>query len=139
MSPEEREDVRKQLRYQRAVVRHDGPKRRSGRHVCQVRVMFPVAVPPRGTVTANSHRASLSIEGVHYPFLALGSLNWIFAKDRVSFDFVTPSEGYHNIQRWTIRTFGKNGKAVTRGICGSMPKLRTATARLPDRRREFLS
>ena len=97
----------------------------------------PSRPPSKGGNTRALHRHRLTIGGEHYSFLALGTRKWVFATDRVSFDFVTTPEGYRNIQSWTLRAFDKNGKAVTRGIRGTKPKLRTAATRMPGSRREF--
>lgn len=99
----------------------------------------PSRPPSKGGNTRALHRHRLTIGGEYYSFLALGSRKWVFATDRVSFDYVTTAEGYRNIQSWTLRAFDKNGKAVSRGIRGGKPKLRTAVARMPGSRREFRS
>lgn len=99
----------------------------------------PSRPPSKGGNTRALHSHRLTIGGEHYSFLALGTRKWVFAEDKVSFDFVITSEGYRNIQSWSIRTFDNSGKGVTRGIRGSKPKLRTAVARVPGSRREFRS
>ena len=99
----------------------------------------PSRPPSKGGNNRALHSHRLTIGGEHYSFLALGARKWVFASDLVTFDFVTTREGYRNIQHWTLRTFDKNGKAVTRGVRGRKPKLRTAMARVPGSRREFRS
>lgn len=99
----------------------------------------PSRPPSKGGNSRALHSHRLTIGGEHYSFLALGTRRWVFADDKVSFDFVTTPEGYRNIQSWTIRTFDKNGKAVLRGIRGRKPTLRAAAARMPGSRRESRS
>lgn len=90
----------------------------------------PSRPPSRGGNTKALHSHILEIEGEKYSFLALGSQQWVFKSDSVSFDYEI-NNGYKNIIKESIITINRSGKAVTRGNRGFKPQLRTAPARQP--------
>jgi hypothetical protein len=71
-----------------------------------------------------------------YSFLALGSRQWVYKVDTVSFEYETKGP-YRNIVKESIRTFDSKGREVVRGDRGFKHKLRTASARLPASKREI--
>jgi len=91
--------------------------------------------PSKGGNTRAMHQHFLTIDGVTYSFWAMGARQWVFASDTVSFEWVQ-NNGYKNIVDGTLVTLDKSGKPVVRGLRGSKPFLRTASARLPGSRRE---
>lgn len=91
--------------------------------------------PSKGGNTSALHAHIIEIDGETYSFLALGSQQWIYASDTVSFKFEINS-GYKNIIPDSIITIDKNGQPVSRGNRGYKPTLRTADARMPASRRE---
>lgn len=95
----------------------------------------PHRPPSRGGNTSALHAHYLVIDGEVYSFLALGTKRWVFAKDRVSFDYEAKGP-YRNIIRDTIETIAPNGQSVIRGNRGGKRTLRTAQTRLPSSRRE---
>lgn len=95
----------------------------------------PHRPPSRGGNTGALHAHVLEIEGERYSFLALGSQQWVFKTDTVSFDFVI-KDGYRNIIPSTLVTLNIHGKPIVRGNRGTKGQLRTAQARMPTSRRE---
>ena len=95
----------------------------------------PSRPPSRGGNTKALHSHTLEIEGEKFSFLALGSQQWVFKSDSVSFDYEI-NNGYKNIIKESIVTMDRSGKAVTRGNRGFKKQLRTAPERLPGSRRE---
>ena len=92
--------------------------------------------PSRGGNTRAWHQHCLTIGGEVYSFLALGSKQWVFKDDTVSFEWDWDNTGkYRNIKSETIQTWDKNGQLVVRGERGTKP-WRTADTRLPCSRRE---
>ena len=92
--------------------------------------------PSKGGNTRAWHVHFLTIGGERYSFRALGTRQWVFAKDTVSFDWDwDETKRYRNIAPESIVTVDKNGKAVRRGIRGEKP-WRSADARMPASRRE---
>lgn len=91
--------------------------------------------PSRGGNTKALHSHVLEIDGEKYSFLALGSQQWVFKSDTVSFEYEV-NDGYKNIDKETIVTIDRNGRPIVRGNRGFKSKLRTATTRLPGSRRE---
>jgi hypothetical protein len=92
--------------------------------------------PSRGGNASALHVHRLKIGGEWYSFFARGSKKWVYAGDRVSFDYVIRDQRYRNVIRSTIATVDKQGKAVVRGDRRSKVKLRSASSRLPGSRRE---
>lgn len=93
--------------------------------------------PSRGGNTRAWHQHILTIDGERYPFLALGARKWVFAGDRVSFEWSwDASHRYRNVDPNSIRVRDKTGKPVVRGNRGGK-KWRTAETRLPARRRDW--
>jgi len=91
--------------------------------------------PSKGGNTNALHTHTLEIEGVKYSFFALGSKQWVFKSDTVSFDYEI-KDGYQNIVVETLATLDHDGKLVVRGNRGYKNKLRSATTRLPGSRRD---
>lgn len=91
--------------------------------------------PSRGGNTRARHSHTLDIEGEKYSFLALGSQQWVFKSDTISFEYDV-KDGYKNIAVETIVTLDSNGDPVIRGNRSRKNKLRTATTRTPGSRRE---
>lgn len=91
--------------------------------------------PSRGGNTKALHSHTLEINGEKYSFLALGSQQWVFKTDFVSFEYEI-NNGYKNIIKESIVTTDRSGKAVTPGNRGFKTQLRTAPARIPGSRRE---
>lgn len=91
--------------------------------------------PSKGGNTKALHAHVLEIEGEIYSFLALGSQQWVFKSDTVSFEYEV-NVGYKNIIKESIMTVDRNGHPVVRGNRGFKAKLRTAVTRLPGSRRE---
>jgi len=91
--------------------------------------------PSKGGNTKALHSHILEIDGENYSFLALGSQQWVFKSDTVSFEYEV-NDGYKNIDKETIVTIDRNGQPIIRGNRGFKPKLRTADSREPASRRE---
>lgn len=91
--------------------------------------------PSRGGNTKALHSHKLEIEGERYSFLALGSQQWVFKSDSVSFDYEIKN-GYKNIIKESMVTWDRHGKVVVRGNRGFKKELRMTPARLPGSRRE---
>lgn len=91
--------------------------------------------PSRGGNTGALHSHVLEIDGEKYSFLALGSQQWVFKSDTVSFEYEL-KDGYKNIALETIITLDRHGQSVVRGNRGYKSKLRTAVTRMPGSRRE---
>ena len=94
--------------------------------------------PSKGGNTKALHAHYVTIDDCTYSFLALGSQQWIYKSDIVSFEF-EESGKYKNIVKETIITIDKNGKEIVRGNRGFKQQLRTADVRLPGSRREIHS
>lgn len=95
----------------------------------------PSRPPSRGGNTKALHSHTLEIEGEKYSFLALGSQQWVFKSDSVSFDYEI-NNGYKNIIKESIVTMDRSEKVVIRGNRSFKKQLRAASARLPGSRRE---
>ena len=95
----------------------------------------PSRPPSRGGNTKALHSHTLEIIGEEFSFIALGSQQWVFKSDLVSFDYEI-NNGYKNIIKESIVTMDRAGKSVVRGNRGFKKQLRTAPARLPGSRRE---
>ncbi|EML3903220.1 TPA: hypothetical protein L7614_004419 [Klebsiella pneumoniae subsp. pneumoniae] len=95
----------------------------------------PPRPPSRGGNTGALHSHVLEIEGEKFSFLALGSQQWVFKSDNVSFEYKIEN-GYKNIIKDTIVTIDRNGNVVSRGNRAAKTQLRSAPARLPGSRRE---
>lgn len=91
--------------------------------------------PSKGGNTKALHSHVLEIEGQKYSFLALGSQQWVFKSDSVSFEYEI-KDGYNNIVKETLVSFDRHGQPVVRGNRGFKNTLRTATTRMPGSRRE---
>ena len=94
--------------------------------------------PSRGGNTKALHAHFITIDGEIYSFLGLGSKQWVFKSDRVSFEYEIKDQ-YKNIIKETIVTIAKDGKEIVRGNRGFKKTLRTAETRLPASRREVNS
>ena len=92
--------------------------------------------PSKGGNTSAMYSHAITIAGDRYSWLARGAKKWIFAKDRVSFDFFVTPEGYRNIIPQSIVTVDAAGKVVTRGDRRQKRLWRSAPTRLPGSRRE---
>ena len=92
--------------------------------------------PSKGGNTKAFHSHVLTIEGEKYSFLALGTKQWVYKSDTVSFEFEIKNK-YKNIKKDTIETLDKEGNKVKRGNRGFKKKLRTAETRMPVSRREM--
>ncbi len=95
----------------------------------------PSRPPSRGGNTSALHSHVLEIEGETYSFLALGSQQWVFKSDTVSFEYEI-NDGYKKVLIQTLTTIDAIGKPVTRGNRGWKAKLRTAQTRLPSSKSE---
>jgi hypothetical protein len=91
--------------------------------------------PSKGGNTKALHSHVLEIDGETYSFLALGSQQWVFKSDTVSFEYEVTG-GYKNIDKETIVTVDRKEKLIVRGNRAFKSKLRTATSRLSGSRRE---
>lgn len=91
--------------------------------------------PNKGGNTTALHSHVIEIEGESYSFLALGSQQWIFKNDKVSFSFKI-NAGYKNIITESIVTIDRKGQNVVRGNRGYKQTLRTAQTRMPASKRE---
>lgn len=91
--------------------------------------------PSRGGNTSALHSHALTIDGERYSFLALGSQQWAYKPDTVSFDYEI-KDGYKNIVVETFVAISKSGSPIVRGNRGFKPTLRTADSRMPASRRE---
>lgn len=93
--------------------------------------------PSKGGNTGAWHQHVMTIGKEKYSFLARGARKWVFATDRVSFDWEwDESRQYRNVKPETVVTSDKNGAPITRGDRSWKP-WRTAEARMPVSRREF--
>lgn len=95
----------------------------------------PSRPPSKGGNTRALHSHVLVIDGQNYSFLALGSQQWVFKADTVSFTFEV-SNGYNNISTETLITRNPNGQSIVRGNREYKATLRTAVSRMPGSRRE---
>jgi hypothetical protein len=91
--------------------------------------------PSRGGNTSALHAHVLTIGDQDYSFLALGSQQWVYKADRVSFQFARNGK-YLNINKESLHTVDRYGRPVVRGNRGNKPKLRSTPTRLPASRRE---
>lgn len=91
--------------------------------------------PSRGGNTGALHAHVLTIDGEKYSFLALGSQQWAYKSDTVSFEYEI-NNGYRNIIQDTFVALSKTGAPIVRGNRGFKRTLRTARARMPASRRE---
>lgn len=91
--------------------------------------------PSKGGNTSALHAHIIEIDGDKYSFLALGSQQWIFKSDSVSFEYEI-KDGYKNIDVKTIVTRDRKQAIVVRGNRRSKLQLRTALTRVPSSRRE---
>jgi hypothetical protein len=91
--------------------------------------------PSRGGNTNALHAHVLTIDGERYSFLALGSQQWAYKSDTVSFEYEI-NNGYKNIIKDTFVALSKAGAPIVRGNRGLKRRLRTADARMPVSRRE---
>lgn len=92
--------------------------------------------PSRGGNTRAWHQHIIKIDGQNYSWLGLGSKQWVYATDTVSFDWSYDKSGeYRNVDPDSITVLDKDGKEVVRGERGTK-KWRTATTRMPGSRRE---
>ena len=94
--------------------------------------------PSKGGNTNALHSHVLYIKGEKYSFLALGSQQWVFKSDLVSFEYELKGS-YKNIINGTLVTIDKSGNEVVRGNRGYKRQLRTADTRMPVSRREMNS
>ncbi|WP_226898714.1 hypothetical protein [Poseidonibacter ostreae] len=94
--------------------------------------------PSKGGNTKALHSHVLYINGEKYSFFALGSQQWVFKSDIVSFKYEVKGP-YKNIITETLITIDKSGNQVVRGNRGFKSQLRTANARMPVSRREMNS
>lgn len=93
--------------------------------------------PSRGGNTSALHVHVLTVSGERYSFFALGTKQWVYKGDTVSFDYVVVKDGkYRNIDRSTLETKDKDGNTVIRGDRRWKPTLRSAPTRMPASRRE---
>ena len=88
----------------------------------------PSRPPSRGGNTNALHSHILEIEGEKYSFIALGSQQWVFKSDNVSFHYEV-NDGYKNIIKETLVTITKSGETIIRGNRGFKNQLRTTSAR----------
>lgn len=91
--------------------------------------------PSKGGNTSALHSHRIEIENETYSFLALGSQQWVFKTDGVSFSFEINS-GYKNIITESLVTIDRKGQIVVRGNRGYKQSLRTAPTRMPASQRE---
>ena len=92
--------------------------------------------PSKGGNTSAWHQHVLRIEGEAYSFLARGARKWVFASDRVSFEWDwDETKKYRNINPASMTTVDRQGAPVRRGDRTSKP-WRTAATRTPASRRE---
>lgn len=91
--------------------------------------------PSKGGNTKALHSHVIQINGEKYSFLALGSQQWVFKSDTVSFEYEI-NNGYKNIVKETIVTLDRNGQLVVRGNHDFKKQVRTTDTRMPGSRRE---
>lgn len=91
--------------------------------------------PSRGGNTRALHSHVLEIGGEKYSFLALGSQQWVYKSDTVSFEYDV-NDGYKNIDKKTIVTIDRYGQPIVRGNRAFKDRLRSAAIRLPVSRCE---
>lgn len=91
--------------------------------------------PSKGGNTSALHSHVIEIEDETYSFFALGSQQWVFKSDKVSFAFEINSS-YKNIITESIITINLNGQAIIRGNRNYKHTPRTATTRMPVSKRE---
>ncbi len=92
--------------------------------------------PSKGGNTRALHSHVLTVSGEKYSFLALGSKQWVYKTDKVSFEYEIKGH-YKNIIKQTLKTIDKSGNEVVRGNRNFKKQLRTAEARMPVSRREM--
>lgn len=86
--------------------------------------------PSRGGNTNALHSHTLTIEGERYGFLALGSQQWAYKYDTVSFEYEV-KDGYKNILIDTFVAISKSGSPIIRGNRGFKHTLRKADTKMP--------
>ncbi len=91
--------------------------------------------PSKGGNTNALHTHVLEIDGEKYSFFALGSQQWVFKSDTVSFEYEF-KDGYKKMLPESIKTLDRTGKLVSRGNHGFKTQLRTADTRMPSSRKE---
>jgi hypothetical protein len=91
--------------------------------------------PSKGGNTKALHSHLIIINGEKYSFLSLGSQQWAFKSDKISFEYEL-KDGYKNIITETFVTISSSGEPVIRGNRGSKKYFRTADTRSPASRRE---
>lgn len=82
--------------------------------------------PSRGGNTSALHWHCLIIQGEGYSFRALGSQQWVYKSDTVSFEYEVVGP-YKNIVTATLLTTDAKGRQVQRGNRGFKRQLRTAS------------
>lgn len=92
--------------------------------------------PSKGGNTKALHIHNIVVEGERYSFFALGTKQWAYVGDTVTFDYVVTPKGYRNILKHSFITVDSKGKAQRRGNRGYKSKLRSAPGRMPGSRRE---
>jgi hypothetical protein len=92
--------------------------------------------PSKGGNTEALYMHFVTINNITFSFKALGTKQWIFKEDTVSFEYENNGE-YKNIIHKTLETINKKGEIVVRGIRGEKNKLRTAKTRMPVSRKEM--
>jgi len=92
--------------------------------------------PSKGGNKNALHSHVLTISREQYSFLALGTKQWAYKSDTVSFTYVVKGK-FKNIIKNTLITVDRNGKSVIRGNRSFKIKLRTAETRMPVSRREM--
>lgn len=80
--------------------------------------------PSRGGNTNALHSHIIEIDETNYSFLALGSQQWIYKTDIVSFEYKIENN-YKNIVISSIVTIDKNGNEILRGNRGFKTQLRS--------------
>lgn len=68
-----------------------------------------------GTPDQLLHRHDVRIDGIRYSFFALGTDNWIWRTDNVSFEYYEDKKGRFMINKKTLKTTDNKGKDVERG------------------------
>lgn len=80
--------------------------------------------PSRGGNTNALHSHVIEVDGEKYSFLALGSQQWIYKNDIVSFEYKVENN-YKNIVNASIVTTDKKGQEISRGNRGFKQQLRS--------------
>ncbi|MCD8428489.1 hypothetical protein [Tenacibaculum finnmarkense] len=99
-------------------------------------LLEPSRPPSRGGNTKALHMHIITISDKEFSFKALGTKQWIFKTDYVTFQYEI-NNTYNNIILDTLITIDKKGDTIKRGIREEKEKQRIVQSRPPASRKEI--